>query len=125
MTKEILEGVLNEISEIYKINIFSEYKFSNTRKFRLDYFIDIDSTRNSKSNNLDNIKGVGIELDGGVWVQGRHIRPLGYIRDCEKCNLALSLGVPVLRYTYEHLKDIEKVKEEIEQVINQLLKIAS
>ncbi len=127
MSKEILEGVLNEISEIYKINILTEYKFSSLRKFRFDYFISFDSNVSSQDSNTSNrsIRGIAIEYEGGIFGAGRHIRPLGFIKDCDKYNLALSLGVPVLRYTVEHLKDSSKVKEEIEQVISQFLKIAS
>ena len=127
MSKESLEGVLNEISEIYKVNIFTEYKFSNFRKFRFDYFVSFDSYVSSQDSNSSDrsIRGIAIEYEGGVFGAGRHIRPIGFIKDCEKYNLALSLGVPVLRYTVEHLKDSSKVKEEISQVISQFLKKVS
>ena len=120
MSKESLEVILNDISEIYGVDVLTEYKFSKNRRFRFDYFISLNTLLHNVS-----IRGLAIEYEGGVFGAGRHIRPLGFIRDCEKYNLALSLGVPVLRYTVEHLKDSSKVKEEIEQVIKQLLKIAS
>ena len=120
MSKESLEVILNDISEIYGVDVLTEYKFSKDRRFRFDYFISFNTLFDNVS-----IRGLAIEYEGGVYGAGRHIRPLGFIRDCEKYNLALSLGVPVLRYTVEHLKDSSKVKEEIEQVINQFLKKAS
>lgn len=35
---------------------------------------------------------VAIELNGGVWSRGRHVRGGGYLRDREKANAAQSLG---------------------------------
>lgn len=102
MAKQILENILNEIP----YRVLSEYRFCSTRKFRFDYFVLF-------SNN----KGVAIEYEGGVFTQGRHTRPIGFINDCYKYNLACSLGVPVLRYTVKHLEDPQKVKNEILQAI--------
>lgn len=42
--------------------------------------------------------GVAVEIEGGVWVNGRHIRPSGFIKDMEKYNTAAILGWKVLRY---------------------------
>lgn len=39
-----------------------------------------------------------VELDGGVWSRGRHVRPEGYIRDAAKLNAAVCLGWRVLRF---------------------------
>jgi len=44
-------------------------------------------------------KKIAIELEGGVWIQGRHNRGKGFISDCEKYNLACLMGWKVLRYT--------------------------
>ncbi len=48
---------------------------------------------------------VAVELEGGTWVQGRHIRPAGYRSDCEKYNVAQLLGWIVLRFTSDMLSD--------------------
>jgi len=42
-------------------------------------------------------KRIIIELDGGVWNGGRHVRPQGFIDDCVKLNEATMLGYKVLR----------------------------
>lgn len=41
---------------------------------------------------------VAVELEGGEFIAGRHTRPLGFLRDCEKYNLAAERGWCVLRY---------------------------
>ena len=40
---------------------------------------------------------IALEIEGGIWTQGRHIRPLGFINDCIKYNLATMCGWAVYR----------------------------
>ena len=42
---------------------------------------------------------VAVELDGGVWGRGRHVRAKGFEADHEKINAAIERGWVVLRYT--------------------------
>lgn len=67
----------------------TEWKFHPTRRWRFDVaYPDLL---------------VAIEVDGGTWHYGRHNRPAGYQRDCEKLNEALVLGWRVLRVTSVHV----------------------
>ena len=61
-----------------------EYYFARPRRFRFDLAYPD--------------KMIAIELEGGVWINGRHNRGTGFINDCEKYNLACLLGWKVLRY---------------------------
>jgi hypothetical protein len=106
MSKDVLESVLNELP----YPIFTEYKFHSKRKFRFDYYIE-----------LSNNKGLAIEYEG-MGIKSRHQSFNGFIKDCEKYNLALSLGVPVLRYTFKHCENIQAVKDEILKTIDVLSK---
>lgn len=50
---------------------------------------------------------VYVEIEGGTFVRGRHVRPLGYAQDCEKYNAATLAGWAGLRFTTDMLeKDI-------------------
>lgn len=51
---------------------------------------------------------VAVELEGGVWSRGRHVRGEGFERDCEKYNLAQALGWKVFRFTGRMLKQDPK-----------------
>ena len=42
-------------------------------------------------------KMLAVEVDGGIWNQGRHTRGAGYTADCEKANAAQLYGWRVLR----------------------------
>ncbi|MEN3051332.1 MAG: DUF559 domain-containing protein [Candidatus Methanosuratincola petrocarbonis] len=49
-------------------------------------------------------KKVAVELEGGTWIGGRHVRPEGFERDLEKYNLATALGWRVFRFSSDMLK---------------------
>ncbi len=62
-----------------------EYAFHPSRRFRFDYA-------------RPDVK-IAIEIQGGTWTQGKHVRGVGYENDCEKLNLAVTMGWRVLWYT--------------------------
>jgi very-short-patch-repair endonuclease len=60
-----------------------EHRFHPTRKWRFDAaWLDAK---------------VALEIEGAVWVQGRHTRGSGFVRDMEKYNSAAVLGWRVVR----------------------------
>jgi hypothetical protein len=63
----------------------SEHKFLDKRRFRFDFAWPD--------------RMLAVEIEGGVWVGGRHTRGAGYSRDMEKYNLALLHGWSVYRFT--------------------------
>lgn len=70
-----------------------EYKFLGDRKFRFDFaWTD---------------KLLAMEVEGGVWVNGRHTRGSGFVKDMEKYNLATINGWRILRFTPQQLKNNE------------------
>lgn len=68
----------------------TEFKFHPTRKWRFDY-----CWPNSR---------VALEVEGAVWVHGRHTRGSGFIKDMEKYNEAGKLGWRVFRFTPQQLR---------------------
>jgi very-short-patch-repair endonuclease len=71
----------------YKLNPQREYRFMEGRKYAFDFaFVDAM---------------VAVEVEGGAWSGGRHTRGKGFEADCEKYNLATSLGWRVFRFTTE------------------------
>ena len=46
-----------------------------------------------------------VEVEGGVWTQGRHVRGQGFINDCRKYNEAVLLGWRLLRFTPQMVDD--------------------
>ena len=69
-----------------------EYKFCKTRKWSFDFA------------NFD-LK-VAVEVEGGVFTNGRHTRGKGFVNDMGKYNMAVELGWVVLRYTPSQLNEL-------------------
>jgi very-short-patch-repair endonuclease len=77
--------VFQELCKAYQLPVpDKEVRFDASRRWRFDYaYPDIK---------------LGIEIEGGVWANGRHVRGDGYINDCEKYNEAQIQGWKVLRF---------------------------
>lgn len=73
-----------------------EYKFHPKRKWRFDLAWPVAF--------------IAVEIEGGVWVQGRHNRGKGFLNDIEKYNTATILGWKVLRFSGEDIYNGEALK---------------
>ena len=62
-----------------------EYRFHPTRRWRFDCAWPEQK--------------LAVELEGGIWQQGRHTRGRGFEADCRKYNAAVGLGWRALRLT--------------------------
>lgn len=62
-----------------------EFRFHPTRRWRLDYAWPD--------------RYAALEVEGGIWTQGRHTRPRGFLKDLEKYNAATALGWSIIRCT--------------------------
>lgn len=71
--------------------IEKEYRFHPSRKWRFDYAIPKYK--------------IAIEIQGGIWTMGRHVRGVGYLSDMEKFNEAQLLGWIVLMVTPQQMKE--------------------
>ena len=74
-----------------------EFKFKDDRRWRFDFAWPLYR--------------VAVEIEGGVWTEGRHTRGEGYIADMEKYNAAGALGWLVLRFDSGQVKSGEAIKE--------------
>ena len=78
---QFMEQLMDQQLDIPK----SEYKFLDKRRFRFDFAWPD--------------RMIAMEIEGGVWIKGRHTRGAGYSRDMEKYNLAGLHGWKVYRFT--------------------------
>jgi hypothetical protein len=77
-----------------------EYKFHSERKWRFDYCWPS--------------KMIALEVEGGVFSNGRHTRGTGFMNDIDKYNNAALLGWRLIRTTPSYLTsqlNIELIKE--------------
>lgn len=99
----------------HHLTAIPEYRFDSKRKWRFD-FIMRDWNEKPSPNILtrENTYAVALEVEGGVWTQGRHTRGSGFVKDMEKYNRAAVLGWRVLRVTPDQLcmqETVDMVKE--------------
>jgi very-short-patch-repair endonuclease len=70
-----------------------EFRFAPGRRYRADFAFPMI--------------GLLAEVEGGTWIAGRHSRGAGFVKDCQKYNLAAELGYRVLRFTTQMVKSGE------------------
>ena len=74
----------------YKIPYVKEFRFHDERRWRCDFALIEDK--------------ILIEIEGGIWKNGRHTRGGGFENDCEKYNEAVIRNYKILRFTPKHVK---------------------
>ena len=72
-----------------------EYRFLQGRRFRFDFAWPLPN--------------VAVEIEGGTFVQGRHVTGAGFSKDCEKYNIAAREGWRVYRFTTQMVKSGEGI----------------
>lgn len=80
-----------------------EYRFDAHRQWRFDFAWPE--------------RKVALEVDGGIWKQGRHTRGAGWLKDTEKLNSAATQGWRMLRCTPQQLASPEMI-ETIKAALN-------
>ena len=97
----LLENHLNAL----KIPFTKEFRFHPDRKWQADFRIDD--------------MPILVEVEGGVFSNGRHTRGEGYTKDCEKYSAAAVNGWFVIRGTTAQIKE-GLVIQWIEKLIERL-----
>lgn len=72
-----------------------EYRFHPARRWRVDYAWPEHR--------------LAVEIEGGAWVGGRHVRGPGFTKDMEKYNELALAGWSLLRFTPRQLRNGEAV----------------
>jgi hypothetical protein len=80
-----------------------EYIFHPTRKWRFDFAVPAYR--------------MAVEIDGGVYIGGRHTRGRGFENDCEKINEAIINGWMVLRFTSSMMRDENALISTLERAL--------
>ena len=52
---------------------------------------------------------IAVEIEGGIWIRGRHNRGAGYLKDMEKYNAAAKLGWRVFRFGTGQVHDLKAI----------------
>lgn len=85
-----------------------EREFSDIEAWEKDYQERFAKSKRSKRYRLDfahPLSKTGIEIQGGVYMRGRHVTGSGYERDCKKYNLAYTSEWTIFLLTSQMAKD--------------------
>jgi very-short-patch-repair endonuclease len=91
----------------------TEYQFAKElgRKWRFDYaWFRYDGVIHADFVTMAPVQNIALEVDGAVWVNGRHTRGSGYEKDLEKINTATLMGWRVFRVSTGMVKDGRAVR---------------
>lgn len=86
LAKNVLVG--NKLPEFVQ-----EHRFHPIRRWRFDFAWPEQM--------------IALEIEGGIFIKGRHTSPHGFMADCEKYNTATLLGWKVIRVTSPQIKSGE------------------
>lgn len=98
----------NYLENILGAKVVSEYKFFPNRRWRIDFYI------------TKGVSKVALEVEGGVWIKGRHITPEGFLKDMEKYNAISACGITLVRCVPDDCK--VKTKYVSPELLNTLKK---
>lgn len=101
---------MNKIQKLYYLNLLNEivpgwemeYKFHPKRQWRADY--------------CNQELQILVEIEGGVFIGGGHVRGAMYIKNCEKYNAASMLGWVVLRYALDK-REVARMNNELREYL--------
>lgn len=94
-----------------KVNVF----YALCRKYDVpiavpEYRFDTVSRRRWRFDYAWPAQRVALEVEGGVWVRGRHTRGKGYVNDLEKYSEAAAQGWRLIRVTPDQLCTLETIE---------------
>lgn len=91
MKTSLLESLFAEQARSLPVQPEREYRFHPERRWRLDFaWVE---------------EKIALEIEGGIYVAGRHGRGAGIAGDIEKGNAAVLLGWRLLRATNHMIED--------------------
>ena len=100
-----------DLSKIWRVlgipDPIEEYMFHPERKWRFDYAWPAYM--------------IAVEVEGGIWIGGRHNRPVGMKGDMLKYNEAARLGWRVFRFTHQQFNNGE-AGEYLSDLFEQLIR---
>lgn len=121
-SKSDLEQTFETYWEMFggELELVCQYKFHPDYRYRADY-AHVDSK-------------TLIEIQGGLWGNGGHNRPLAYMKDCERATHAMERGyiiIPITRHSLgldalnKKYKNPETTMQQIIGIIQNRMKIVN
>lgn len=103
--REALELALLRELRAHKVpEPYRQHRFHPSRRWLFDFAWPVLEV-SARGEMPMRMGGLAVEVDGGTFSGGRHVRGKGYAADCEKLNEAALLGWCVIRVTGATIKN--------------------
>lgn len=103
--REKLELAFEQQLKAAKIDYRTQFQWNPNRKWRADFYIWQRGTGIVVTSAQEPLIEILVEIEGGNWSQGRHVRGRGFEADVEKYNEAALARCVLLRGTAKHIKN--------------------
>jgi len=113
--------IRNAIRDQIKRDFARQVECKTGEQCELEYYFARGLGRRWRSDIAFPAVRVAVEIDGGLWIYGRHNRAAGALADMEKGNGYASLGWIVFHCPWEWLEDNDKSEVLLAQVVGTVI----
>ena len=92
-----MDRIFEQLCNEHGLHPVAEYRFHPVRRWRVDYYFEAKNR-------------VALEVEGGVYIQGRHTRASGFVKDMAKYNNLAMQGIYLLRVQPKDLYSVETIE---------------
>lgn len=107
----------NAARDKLKLDFAREVERQTGEQFETEFRFAADAKRRWRADIAWPAARVAVEIDGGLWIYGRHNRGSGALADMEKDNAYATRGWLVFHTPWEWLEQSDKVKQLTAQVV--------
>ena len=113
--------IRNAMRDQLKRDFARQVEYKTGEQFEFEYYFAKGLKRQWRSDIAFPSVRVALEIDGGLWIYGRHNRAAGALADMEKGNGYASLGWIVFHCPWEWLERKDKFDELLAQVVGAVI----
>ena len=111
----------NAARDKLKLDFAREVERQTGEQFETEYRFAADAKRRWRADIAFPAARVAVEIDGGLWIYGRHNRASGALADMEKGNAYAERGWIVFHTPWEWLEDPAAAANLMEQVVGAVI----
>lgn len=113
--------IRNALRDQIKLSFAQAVERLTGETYETEYKFAVDAGRRWRADIAWPAVRVAVEIDGGLWIYGRHNRASGALADMEKGNAYATRGWLVFHAPWEWLEQSDKVEQLTAQVVQAVM----